>query len=75
MNDNGVRAFPPLAGIETLFIAVDNDEPDPDSGKRPGQDAARACSARWTAAGREVWRLTPRAAGKDLNDVVGRPAP
>jgi hypothetical protein len=46
-----MRRFPVLAGIETLTILVDNDQ----SGA--GQDAARECSARWTAAGRDVIRL------------------
>jgi hypothetical protein len=52
-----------LAGIETLTILVDNDQ----SGA--GQGAARECSARWTAAGRDVIRLIPTSMG-DFNDLV-----
>ena len=66
LTDGGVRTFPVLAGIGCLFIAVDNDA------NGAGQDAARRCSARWTAAGREVFRLTPRRTGEDLNDVARR---
>jgi putative DNA primase/helicase len=58
-----MRRFPVLAGIETLTILVDNDQ----SGA--GQDAARECSARWTAAGRDVIRLIPTSTG-DFNDLV-----
>src|SRR5262249_34062081 len=58
-----MRRFPVLAGIETLTILVDNDQ----SGA--GQDAARECSARWTAAGRDVIRLVPTSTG-DFNDLV-----
>jgi hypothetical protein len=58
-----MRRFPVLAGIETLTILVDNDQ----SGA--GQDAARRCSARWTAAGRDVIRLIPTLTG-DFNDLV-----
>lgn len=58
-----IRRFPVLAGIERLTILVDNDQ----SGA--GQDAARECSARWTAAGRDVIRLVPTSAG-DFNDLV-----
>jgi putative DNA primase/helicase len=61
---NGIRQFPVLAGIEALTILVDNDA----SGT--GQAAARECSARWTAAGREVFRAVPLRPGEDFNDVV-----
>jgi hypothetical protein len=68
----GIQAFPALAGIEVLLIAVDNDKPDLRTGKRAGQDAAKECSERWTGAGREVFRITSKAAGEDLNDVARR---
>jgi hypothetical protein len=29
-----------------------------------------ACSKRWTAAGREVYRITPKRVGYDLDDVM-----
>jgi putative DNA primase/helicase len=71
----GIQAFPMLAGIEVLFIAVDNDKPDLKTGKRAGQDAAKACMERWTDAGREVFRITSKTAGEDLNDVARRTVP
>ncbi len=56
--------FPVLAGVKSLTLLVDNDE----SGA--GQRAAEECSAKWTAAGREVFRLVPKAVGVDFNDLV-----
>jgi putative DNA primase/helicase len=56
--------FPVLGGVETLTILVDNDV----SGT--GQEAALRCSARWTGAGREVFRFIPRRPGSDANDIV-----
>jgi hypothetical protein len=47
-----------------LNILVDNDA----SGR--GQSAALECSARWTEAGREVFRVIPDRCGDDLNDVA-----
>jgi hypothetical protein len=70
INDGGVGGFPVLAGIEVLWIAVDNDKTDPNNGRSPGQHAALAGSARWTDAGRQVKRLLPDAVGDDLNDVI-----
>lgn len=57
-------AFPALAGIECLAILVDNDR----SGT--GQQRSMECSLRWTAAGREVIRVTPFATGSDINDLI-----
>jgi putative DNA primase/helicase len=65
----GVENFPVLAGIECLWIAVDNDRPD-QHGRQAGIEAALACSKRWTAAGREVYRITPNRIGRDLDDVM-----
>jgi phage/plasmid primase-like uncharacterized protein len=56
--------FPVLSGIEALTLMVDNDR----SGA--GQKAAARCAARWSEAGREVIRLTPKIVGADFNDVV-----
>jgi putative DNA primase/helicase len=64
----GVESFPVLPGIEALTIFVDHDE----SGT--GQHAARECSCRWTAAGREVLRVVPNALGDDMNDVLRKRA-
>jgi hypothetical protein len=65
----GLAGFPVLAGIECLWIAVDNDRPD-QHGRQAGIEAALACSKRWTAAGREVYRVTPKWVGHDLDDVM-----
>lgn len=59
-----LERFPVLSGIEALTILVDNDS----SGA--GQKAAAVCAASWSAAGREVIRLTPKISGQDFNDVV-----
>jgi len=65
--------MPVLNGIEALTILVDNDEADR-NGRRVGPDAAAECSARWTAAGREVRRIVPRRTGQDMADLVEAPA-
>jgi phage/plasmid primase-like uncharacterized protein len=64
-----IRHFPVLTGIEALTILVDHDHADA-HGRRAGQEAAAACAARWSEAGREVIRLTPKIVGADFNDVV-----
>jgi hypothetical protein len=64
-----IRKFPVLSGIEALTLLVDHDRPD-QYDRRAGQEAAAECAARWSAAGREVTRLTPKALGADFNDVV-----
>jgi phage/plasmid primase-like uncharacterized protein len=56
--------FSVLSGIEALTLLVDNDA----SGR--GQEAAAKCAARWSVAGREVTRLTPKIVGADFNDLV-----
>jgi phage/plasmid primase-like uncharacterized protein len=61
---NNLESFSILSGIEALTVLVDNDV----SGR--GQKAAARCAARWSAAGREVTRLTPKALGADFNDAV-----
>jgi putative DNA primase/helicase len=69
ISSSGVENFLVLAGIECLWIAVDNDRPD-QHGRQAGIEAALACSKRWTAGGREVYRVTPKRVGRDLNDVM-----
>jgi putative DNA primase/helicase len=64
-----VENFPVISGIEALNILVDNDA----SGR--GQSAALECSARWTEAGREVFRVIPDRCGDDMNEVVQRSHP
>jgi hypothetical protein len=58
----GVEGFPVLPGIESLWIAVDNDP--------AGIRAARICAERWRAAGRETFRVIPSQERADLNDCV-----
>jgi hypothetical protein len=67
-----IKQFPVLAGIGALTIMVDNDEADR-NGRRAGPDAAAECSARWTAAGREVRRIVPWRTGHDMADLVEAP--
>ena len=59
-----LAAFPILAGVEVLWIAVDNDP----SGE--GECAAKAVVDRWTDAGREVFTIVPNALKTDINDIV-----
>jgi phage/plasmid primase-like uncharacterized protein len=59
-----LERFPVLSGIEALTILVDHDV----SGA--GQTAAGKCAERWSEAGGEVIRLTPKIVGRDFNDVV-----
>lgn len=62
LSAGGVKDFPVLAGVESLWIAVDNDP--------AGIRAAEACAARWQDAGREVFLVRPKLAGNDMNDVM-----
>jgi len=59
-----LAAFPLLAGVESLWIAVDHDE--------AGIRAAEAVAERWRD--REVFRACSRRDGEDLNDVAMRAA-
>lgn len=63
---SGIAAFPALAGVEALWIAVDHDEGG------AGQAAAGAAARRWAGAGREAFLLTPTMRGADLNDLGAR---
>jgi len=62
LSAGGIGSFPPLSGIECLWVAVDHDQ--------AGLRAAMNCSGRWRDAGREVFLVTPRAERLDLNDTV-----
>jgi hypothetical protein len=64
ISSNGLKELPVLAGIETLWIAVD-DDPN-------GIAAAETVSARWFRAGREVFKLKAKIPGTDLNDAIRR---
>ena len=59
-----LSGFPILAGIEALTVLVDHDA------NGVGQAAAASCAKRWSAAGRNVIRLTPDALGTDFNDLA-----
>jgi hypothetical protein len=65
-----MEQFPVLAGIESLTILADHDEPNRQTGKRRGIEAARACAKRWLVAGAEVrvWRSPIE--GEDFADFA-----
>jgi hypothetical protein len=54
--------LPVMAGVEHLLIAIDNDP--------AGIEAARACAARWQAAGASVSKIQARAHKADINDII-----
>jgi DNA polymerase len=56
--------LPVIGGVERLIILVDHDL------NGAGQAAALRCAERWSRAGREVVRLTPKRPGTDFNDLV-----
>jgi Toprim domain-containing protein len=64
LSSGGLAAFPVLAGIECLWIAVGHDP--------AGERAAHTCADHWRVAGREVFLVRPRAERADLNDTVKR---
>jgi putative DNA primase/helicase len=68
LDAGNLRSFPVLDGIGALTVFGDFDRVDPRTGKRPGVEAANACAARWTAAGREARVLLPPTEGQDFND-------
>lgn len=68
LSANGISTFPALPGIESVWIAADNDL----SGT--GQNAARVAGERLHAAGIEVIILASTQAGADLNDKVAHHA-
>jgi hypothetical protein len=59
----GIRTFPVLSGIDALTILAETD----DSGAN--EQAIRKCFVRWSAAGREVYRVTSLIGG-DANDAL-----
>jgi hypothetical protein len=67
---SGIANFSVLPGVECLRIAVDNDAPDPKTGRRPGPDATTICENHWRAAGRDVWFAVPNELGQDMADVI-----
>jgi phage/plasmid primase-like uncharacterized protein len=64
LSAGGISTFPALPGIESVWIAADNDA----SGT--GQKAARTAAERLNAAGIETIVLEPLRLGADLNEVA-----
>jgi hypothetical protein len=58
-----IKDFPVLRGIEALTVFADAD----DGGA--GMAAARACAARWAAAGRDA-RIAAAPRDRDFNDAL-----
>jgi hypothetical protein len=63
-NAANMAAFPPLNGIESITLLVDNDE-----ASHTGEKVSEACARAWVNAGKEVLRLMPTLPG-DFNDLV-----
>lgn len=61
---NNIASLPVLAGIESLTLLVDHDA------NQAGETAAKRCTERWIAAGREVHWLVPHAVDADFNDII-----
>jgi putative DNA primase/helicase len=62
MSSSGLEGLPVLAGIECLWVAVDNDP--------AGLKASRVVAERWAAERREVFLIRPFADQADLNDLA-----
>jgi len=60
----GKTQIPPTGIDGRLVILVDHDL------NGAGQAVALRCAERWSRAGREVVRLTPKQPGSDFNDLV-----
>jgi hypothetical protein len=65
----GFTWLPVLPGIETLWIAIDNDRPDKKN-DRAGQRRGAELARQWAVEGREVLTMMSSVEGEDLNDVV-----
>lgn len=61
-NAGAMRAFPIIAGVDSLTVIADNDA--------PGLAAANECSDRWLEAERECRRVIPDEPGCDMADLV-----
>jgi hypothetical protein len=64
LSAGGLVAFPNLPGIETLWLAADNDV------SSTGQIAVRSAANRLTQTGMEAIIISPTTVGTDLNDRV-----
>lgn len=65
-----MAAFPVLPCVEALTIFADHDRPNPKTGRRAGNDAAKACGRRWAEAGREARIYLPPREGTDMADLA-----
>lgn len=76
MTSGTMKAFPVLPGVEALSVFANNDLPKLYGGRKhqAGNEAARACAARWIADGREVSIWLPPQIGSDFNDLVDKDA-
>lgn len=70
LNAGNVSSFPVLSGVNALTIYSDCDDTD-ERGRQAGQQAARACSGRWLAAGKETIVRTPKTLETDFADMLG----
>jgi hypothetical protein len=64
LSSGAVTRFPIVPGVDELVILVDHDS------NNEGQNAAAACAARWSHAGRTVVKLLPRRRNTDFNDLI-----
>jgi len=62
LSAGGVRDFPVLPELRSLWLAVDNDA--------AGLTASATCAARYRRAGTPAHLVTPSRTGADLNDVL-----
>jgi len=76
MTSGAMKAFPVLAGIETLAIFANNDLPKLHGGRlhQAGNEAAQACAVRWMVNGRDASVWLPPRIGSDFNNLVERKA-
>jgi putative DNA primase/helicase len=74
MNARNLAEFPVLPGLEGLIVLVDHDWPNAQTGKRAGDEAAKAVVQRYAEAGfdprRDIRLIRPINEGEDVADVV-----
>jgi hypothetical protein len=64
LSSGGLKALPPIPGVQRLVLLVDNDS------NQEGQNAATYAANFWRRAGREVVELMPQIPDTDFNDLV-----
>ena len=70
LDAGNLAKVPVLPGIEAMTIIADHDRVNPQTGKRPGVEAAIDCGRRWLAAGIEVRVAVPGQEGADMADIA-----